>query len=174
MKRLILLAGLPGVGKTTISKGICERIVAQVVPIDKFKKPSVGEPQIDPPDLRWSYYQEALEEVFDLFNNGIHAIVMDEVFHVGTLRSKVENACATQGAKVIWIHVECPYELVEQRLKSNERKDHLLRTDTALRLHLEFKEIFDEFPAHSSNHIKVYNDGSLNLDELVQAIQKLA
>ena len=121
MKRLLLFAGLPGVGKSTISRGVSKKTGAEIVDIDDFKKtdvdPALVTSQIDPPELRWSYYQKALEHVFGLFEQGIS-------------------------------------------------------TDEGLKMHLLFKEIFEEFSTCSQNHIVVTNENDSIMDLLVENILK--
>jgi len=176
VKRLLLFAGLPGVGKSTISRGVSKKTGAEIVDIDDFKKtdvdPALVTSQIDPPELRWSYYQKALEHVFGLFEQGISTVIMNEVFHLSSLRTQLESLCARQQVQVLWIEIRCPYGIVERRLQSTRREGHILSTDEALKMHLLFKEIFEEFSTCSQNHIVVTNENDSIMDLLVENILK--
>lgn len=179
MKRLLLFAGLPGVGKTTISSKVSSRTGAKVIDLDDFKKtdvdPTLVKSQIDPPELRWSYYQKALEHVFSLFDQGIHTAIMDEVFHLDLLRAQLEVLCDEQGVQVLWVEVTCPYETVSRRLHSKKREGHILSTEEALKMHLMFVEIFVKFSSGTKNHIVVNNENVDDVDSLVESIlEKLA
>lgn len=174
MKRLLLFAGLPGVGKSTISRGVGQKTGAQIVDLDDFKKtdvdPILVKHEIDPPDLRWSYYNKALEYVFDRFDKGLDMAIMDEVFHLHSLRTQVESRCADRHVQAIWIEVQCPYDVVKKRLESNGRVGHILTTDEALNMYLRFQEIFEAFPAHGKNRIAVDNEGDADVDLIVRHI----
>lgn len=176
MKKLLLFAGLPGVGKTTISSGVSKKVGAKVVDLDDFKKtevdPILVKTQIDPPELRWAYYQKALEYVFGLFDQEVHTVIMDEVFHLDSLRTQMEALCEKQHVKILWVEVRCPYDVVAKRLQSTKREGHILSTEEALKMHRMFEEIFEEFSIHSQNHIVVNNENVSNVDLLVENILK--
>ena len=174
MKKLLLFAGLPGVGKSTISKEVSKKTGARIVDIDDFKKTNVDSTlvtkEIDPPELRWSYYQKALEYVFGLFDQGVSTVIMDEVFHLHSLRVQLEALCAKQHVHVVWIEVRCPYKTVEKRLQSTRREGHVLSTEEALRMHLMFKQVFETFSADGQNHIVVNNENDADTDILVKSV----
>ena len=173
MKKVIFFAGLPGVGKSTISKQVTKKTGAKIVDLDDFKKiyvdPALVTNQVDPPEVRWNYYQKAMEHVFDLFSQGIPMVVIDEVFHLSSLRLRLEALCAEQHVDVIWVEVRCAYDVVEQRLRSKGREGHILSTDEALSINRQFKEIFEEFSIGIQNHIVVNNEGD-EVDLLVKNI----
>jgi predicted kinase len=178
-KVLILLAGCPGVGKSTIANWLMKRLATQLVDIDDFKRidvdPSVVTHQIDPPELRWKYYSRALEHVYELFASGVSAVIMDEVFHVHELRQRLEKECKAKNIAVLWIEVTCPYEVVEARLKKQSRQGHILSTDEALQMHEEFKKLFDPFPQGKDNYACINNDTDTYIlaDEMIQVLEKI-
>lgn len=174
MNDLFLCAGLPGVGKSTISKAVSKKTGAKIVDIDDFKKtevdPALVKNQIDPPEQRWAYYQKALEHVFNLFDKGTPMVVMDEVFHLHSLRARLEILCRERNVRVLWIEVRCSYDTVEKRLQSTAREGHILSTEEALKMHILFTKIFEEFPACAENHIIVNNGAQVNADLLTDAV----
>lgn len=176
MKRLLLFAGLPGVGKSTISRKVSKEIGAHIVDIDDFKKisvdPALVTNQIDPPEQRWAYYQKAAEYVFRLFDQGTANVIMDEVFHLHSLRTQLEALCAKQQVQVLWVEIRCPYDIVRKRLQSTRREGHILSTEEALKMHLMFQEIFERFSPESQNHIVVSNEDGISMDLLVEDILK--
>jgi predicted kinase len=158
MERLILLAGLPGVGKSTIARGIASDEGAIVIDMDDFKRVAVASSlvtsQIDPPEVRWTYYQSALAHAFTLGGT----VIMDEVFHLDSLRTRLEQACRARGVQVRWIEVRCSYKVVERRLRAGARVGHILSTDEALRMYQLFQAIFEGFPEGKENYGVVNND----------------
>ncbi len=163
MKTLMLLAGLPGVGKSTISRHLREKIKdARVIDIDVFKAmivdPTLIGDQVDPPEIRWACYQLALNTAFGLFEYGLTStVIMDEVFHLASLRCKVEKLCAERGVNVLWVEVRSPHHVVKERLQ--QRKGHILSPEEALNIHQMFREIFEKFPDAHPGYIAVENDG---------------
>ncbi|MEI8103682.1 MAG: AAA family ATPase [Candidatus Moraniibacteriota bacterium] len=174
MKKLLLFTGLPGVGKSTISSEFSKKTSARIVELDDFKKtdinPTLVRSQIDPPELRWIYYQKALLYVFELFDQRLPMIIMDEVFHLHSLRTRLETLCMGQHVQVLWIEVRCPYEVVEKRLYSTRRDGHILSTEETLRMHLRFKAVFEEFSIRSQNHIIINNENINDIDLAIEAI----
>jgi predicted kinase len=176
MNTIILLAGLPGVGKSTISKLISERLGAKILDLDDFKKievdPTLVKSQIDPPSIRWAYYRKAIECAFSIFaKNDTSTIIIDEVFHLNELRREFETLCVKMGIRVFWVEVQCPYVLVEQRLKAHSREGHILSTEEALNMYLLFNEIFEKFSNNKRNHLIVNNvDGVEMLVENILSV----
>lgn len=176
MKKLFLFAGLPGVGKSTLSREMSKKIGAKIVDIDEFKKINVDSAliknQIDPPELRWFYYQKALEHAFGLFDQGILTVIMDEVFHLNSLRMQLESLCAERCVQALWVEVRCPYNTVKKRLQSTIREGHILSAEEALKMHILFKKIFEKFST-CQNHIVVNNKNNIDMDMLVENILKI-
>ncbi|MFH1457382.1 MAG: AAA family ATPase [Patescibacteria group bacterium] len=160
MKKIIFIAGLPGVGKSTIS-----RIIAgnngRIVDIDDFKKvvyknsPELDPTQLDPPEIRWAYYQLAVKHAMSMTAD---KVVIDETFHLQVLRGRLEDFCVKLGAEVEWVHVLCTSETVEKRLRAKARVGHILSTDDAIRMHHLFHGIFQRFPKGKKNLIVVDNN----------------
>jgi len=171
MKRIIFLAGLPAVGKSTLARKIAERECGLVLDIDEIKRemvdPSLVTSTIDPPEIRWKYYEKAVEKIFLLFEEGASIVIVDEVFHLQFLRKKVEDLCAERGARVLWIEVQCSYREVEKRLRASGRDGHILSTEEALKMYLLFEEIFEKFPVDKANHLVFENEGNFDADSLV-------
>jgi predicted kinase len=170
-KQLILFCGLPGSGKTTISRKLCEVIEAKLIDLDDFKKtdvdPTLVKSQIDPPEVRWGYYQKGLCEAVRLFASGVQNIVVDEVFHLAELRQRIEDFCHQQNILISWIEIRCPYDIVAQRLLSKPRAGHILSSEEALAMYRLFSDIFEPFIANSHRHIVIDN---VNPDEVNGAI----
>lgn len=159
MKTFVLIAGLPGVGKSTLSRKIARERNGVVLDLDDFKKlvvdPELVTTQIDPPQIRWAYYEKAITHAFSL---DAEVVVVDEVFHLHALRTKLEDLCRQNGVRVEWVEVRCAYPVVEKRLKGNGREGHILSTGEALKMYQLFSEIFEGFPEGKENHVVVDNN----------------
>ncbi len=155
MKELVLIAGVPGVGKSTLARRIASAKGGTVLDLDDFKRAAVASAlvtrQIDPPEVRWAYYQAALDHAFTLDGT----VIMDEVFHLDSLRKRLELACMARDVHVLWIEVRCPYAVVESRLRAGTRVGHILSTEEALSMYLRFQEIFEGFPEGKYNHVVI-------------------
>ncbi|QQR82186.1 ATP-binding protein [Candidatus Campbellbacteria bacterium] len=173
-KQLILFCGLPGSGKTTISRELCRITGGKLIDLDEFKKtdvdPLLVKSEIDPPEVRWTYYQKGLRAALALFATGTHTIIIDEVFHLAELRRKIANFCREQHITITWVEVRCPYDVVAQRLSSKPRIGHILSTEEALAMNRLFENIFEPFPTLSDGHIVVENTGSGRIEEVVVCI----
>lgn len=172
MKRVIFIAGLPGVGKSTFSRTIAKKVNGTILDIDEIKKeivdPNLVKSTIDPPEIRWRCYEKAAEKIALFFDQGVSTVVVDEVFHLHILRQNLENICVNNGVEVLWVEVKCPSMEIADRLRSSgERNGHILSTDETLRMNGLFHEIFEEFPAGKLNHITFINDGSCNMNDFV-------
>ncbi len=156
----MLFCGLPGSGKTTLSKEVCRVTSAHLIDLDDFKKvdvdPSSVTSEIDPPEVRWKYYQKGVCEAARLFDGGVKTIVLDEVFHLAELRERINVFCHAKGISTVWVEVKCPYDIVKERLLSKPRIGHILSTAEALAMYQMFTEIFEPFEP-CSQHIVINN-----------------
>ncbi|MGB0925110.1 MAG: AAA family ATPase [Minisyncoccia bacterium] len=168
---IVLVAGLPGVGKTSIANKIAEvysenelnplrididDIKREVVPMDQL---SSG---IDSDEVRGSYYKLATVRASNSLKGNFDVVIMEEVFHRKHLRKYIEKIAMNSNFKVLWVHVTCPYETVENRLVEKNRaiSGHILSTDTALRMNREFGKMFDSF---SENFITIKNTKKISI-----------
>lgn len=177
MKNLVLTSGLVGVGKSTIANAIAKAVGGMFVDVDDFKRVSVDakivSSEIDPPEIRWSYYTKALQHVVQIFGDGQYStVVMDEVFHLKELRHKLEVFCEGKQIKVLWVDVKSSYETVKRRFLAGGRDGHILSTDEALRMHLLFKEVFEEFSVED-DYICLHNDNDDGLPLLDEVIKRI-
>lgn len=173
MKKVICFSGLPGVGKSTIASLVAQKTRAVFLDLDEFKKkvvdPNTVSKTIDPPELRWQYYNLAILGAEILPHE---LIIIDEVFHVKELRNKFEVECEKKNMQVVWVEVTCPSDVIEMRL-ANPRPGHILSPEEAIQMNLMFSKIFEPFSL-VNNYTQISNDGSVSAEILAnKIIQKL-
>jgi predicted kinase len=147
-RNLILIAGLPGTGKTTIAKEFVRQMRAISFDIDDVKrrvvpKDAVTE-EIDPPEYRYKYYAETIRKLPELFaGSQNNTVIIDETFHLKDFREMWEEAARELNIRVLWIEVVCEEEAVKERLcVGKDRECHILG-DKAYPMYCLFKDAFD-------------------------------
>ena len=169
---MILMAGIGGVGKSTISARLAKELRAQIVHIDDFKRdvvdPAKMGNEIDPIEVRRLYYNKALEYAFGEFKKGAGVLIVEEVFHLAALRDEMRLACESEKVTALWVEVTCHYDIVKQRLQSNARSGHLLSTDEALGLHMLFAANFERF-SPGDDHVQ-FDNGTADVESEIQRV----
>ena len=85
-RHLILIAALPGAGKTTLAKELARQTGGVHFEIDEVKRVVVPcdrvVDEIDPPEYRYKYYAETIRKLPQLFAQGpFNIVIIDEIFH---------------------------------------------------------------------------------------------
>ena len=97
-------------------------------------------------------------------------MILDEVFHLNSLRNQLEGLCRENEVQALWIEIQCPSSVVEKRLRATKREGHILSTEEALKMHHQFREIFETFSNGHQNHIIVNNESDPCISSLVEEI----
>ncbi len=173
MKNVMCFSGLPGTGKSTISKIVVQKTGGILLDLDIYKRqvvdPNVVSNSIDPPEIRWQYYSLAIEGIKVLPHE---VIIVDEVFHLNYLRTKFENSCISNDMRIIWVEVICAMNVVKTRLET-PRPGHILSPSEAIAMNRMFAEIFEPFSGEMSNYIQLDNSGNENIDVLASQVLQL-
>jgi len=148
-RHLILLSGLPGVGKTTVAKEFALQTHGLHFDIDEIKRLVVPQDlvteDVDPPEYRFEYYSKAIHRLPSLFaKSPTQVVVIDETFHMRSFRQMWDEACKKLKVRVHWIEVVCCDKLVKERLYiGKDRETHILSADEAYSIHNLFKKAFE-------------------------------
>jgi gluconate kinase len=177
---VIFVAGLVGVGKSAIARSLADKLSIPYYCVDDVKK--VIYPQ-DPDfernirngipfkeETRLKVFQRVAGDFSGLAARHKH-LVVDESLHLKRPRQVLfdaANACFG-GYVIIWVKAD--EAVIEQRLKSKARKDHILTNP--LQMYRSFAKEFEEF---NEAHIVCENNGSIEeaTESLVSLIRGLA
>ena len=134
-KNLILVAGLPGSGKTTISKILEERLGGIHIELDEPKRkiiprevmlPCASEGRTSPYPLLRQVYQHACDELSRLVENSDEKpkfIIIDECFHSKEFRDMLCEAGESLGYNIWFVEVICSDEdIVKARLTGDQKR----------------------------------------------------
>jgi len=147
-KDLILIAGLPGVGKTTLARELVERTRAIHFEIDEVKRLVVPEDivtqEIDPPEYRYKYYAATIRRLPELFaRSSTQVVIIDETFHLEEFREMWNQAATELDIRLHWIEAVCREATVKERLcLGKDRECHILG-DEAFPMYLLFKKMYE-------------------------------
>ncbi len=148
-RNLILLSGLPGVGKTTVAKELARQTRGLHFDIDEIKRLVVPQDlvteDIDPPEYRFEYYSKTIRRLPSLFTKtAVQVVIIDETFHMQSFRQMWDEACKALDLRVHWIEAICDDKLVGERLRiGKDRENHILSPDEAFTIHRLFKKAFE-------------------------------
>jgi|GEM_PF-765822 len=177
---VIFVAGLVGVGKSALARRLAERLSIHYYAVDEVKK--VIYPQ-DPDferniregipfkeETRLKVFQKVVVDFSHLARTHKH-LVVDETLHLKKPRQVLLDAAKAYfgGYVIVWVRAD--EAVIEQRLRSKDRKDHIL-TDP-LKMYRSFAKEFERF---DESHIVCENNGSIEetTENVLSLIRNLA
>lgn len=152
MTRLVVVCGLPGVGKTTISREVVDRLDARLVRTDVVRKEILTEPRYTDAETRLVY-----EEAFDRARESLQAgtdVVLDGTFRDREYRIRALETAEEVDADFRLVRVVCDEDVVRRRIK--QRVDD--ESDADFEIHQMLRETFDRV---ALQHDRIDNSGTL-------------
>ena len=124
----MLVCGLPGVGKTSISKELAKLTNWVVLSTDKIRKELIPNPTYSKEERRLIYDVLVLIAKY-LHNAGINCI-LDATFNTENSRKEIKNKLNLSSQQVCVVECICPEDIVISRLKN--RKNDYSDADTSI------------------------------------------
>jgi predicted kinase len=146
---LVVVCGLPGVGKTTVAERIADHVDGEILRTDVIRKELFDEPAYTDAETE-AVYAELVERARDRVAGGT-AVVLDATFADARFRADVRETGERVADGFALVEVRCDEPVVERRI---ERRDGI--SDADFEVHLHFKELFDRI---ETDHVVVDNSG---------------
>lgn len=147
--QLVVVCGLPGVGKSTVAHTVAERLGAEVLRTDAVRKELFDDPQYTDAETD-AVYDELLLRARKRLQSA-EQVVLDATFKSRARRKDARELAADAEAAFHLIRVDCDADTVERRIAT---RDDI--SDADFDIHLEFKERFERI---EMDHIRIDNSG---------------
>lgn len=153
MKQLILIAGLPGTGKSTLAKALAERLSFVWVRSDDVRsslfgdatQPKEGEQKLYPAEQSALSYKAMALIARHVLQCG-KGVVLDATFNSEKHRKLARDTAAASGAGFHIVHCVCDEETVKRRMSQRLSKQNATGYKIAnFDLHLAMKKVFEPF-----------------------------
>lgn len=151
---IIIICGLPGVGKTTLAKNLAPRIDASVLSSDKIRKEMFPNPTYSTAELKIVY--DVMIVTAKYLNDMGKNCILDATFNREDSRVEVKKKLELDDKQFHIIECSCPEEIAISRLGS--RKDDY--SDATIQVYQKMKSIREPVIA---DHITV--DTTLSPEE---------
>ncbi len=137
---LVVLCGLPGVGKSTVATTLVDELGGTHLQSDEVRKELFEEPQYDPEEDA-ATYEELFDRAATALERGEH-VVLDATFSDSDKREAAADIAWRAGTEFRLLKVEADEAVVRERLA--ERSGDV--SDAGHRAYAEKKEAFDPVP----------------------------
>lgn len=134
---IVIICGLPGVGKTTFAKKLAPLINATILSTDKIRKELISSPTYEKDERRLIYDIMILLAKY-LYDSGTNCI-LDATFNREESRIEVKKKLGIQDKDSFVIECMCPENIIISRLK--ERKNDY--SDAGIEVYQKMKKIYE-------------------------------
>lgn len=149
---LVVVCGLPGTGKSTVSERVAGRLDAHLLRTDVVRKELFPDP-----DYTSAESQAVYDEILDRAASHLDAgddVVLDGTFRRASMRERAAGVAERCGADLRLVRVTCAESVVKRRIQ--ERVDDESDADFSI-----YKLLKDEFEPIERDHLVIDNSGSL-------------
>ncbi|MFB6105314.1 MAG: AAA family ATPase [Halobacteriaceae archaeon] len=147
---LVVVCGLPGVGKTTVGRHLAEAVDADLVRTDVVRKDLFPEPEYTQTEER-SVYDALLDRAADRLDRREN-VVLDGTFYRQPYRDRAAAVADDVDATFRLVYVTCREEVVRDRIADRDGDE----SDATFEIHQQYR---DQFHPVEREHVRVDNDG---------------
>ena len=137
MTIIIIICGLPGAGKTTLSKDLARLINAVILSTDKIRKEMFPRPTYSKQERRLVY--DILELIAKYLYNARVNCILDATFNTEYSRKKLKDRISIPDEQFCIVECTCPEHVIISRLK--DRKDDY--SDADITIYRRMKTIYE-------------------------------
>ena len=149
---LVVVCGLPGVGKTTVAEHAVDLLDAELLRTDVVRKELFPDPDYTDAE-QTAVYDELLSRARDRLADG-QSTVLDGTFHAREYRERALGVAESTDSDGYLLRVVGEQSTVEDRIV--EREDDA--SDADVRVHRHYRELFETV---EREHVEVDNSGDL-------------
>jgi aminoglycoside phosphotransferase family enzyme/predicted kinase len=160
---LIAVGGIMGSGKSTLSKGLCERLDIEMIRSDQVRKEMAGLPaeehifvdygsDIYSPEFTAKVYEEVVRRAVATANQG-KSVIIDASFKTRAQRELAAEAALEAKVRFVLLLCFCSEENIRKRLKEREDREGEISDG---RLEILSKQVKDFAPAESAPGVPTY------------------
>lgn len=160
---LIMVCGLPGTGKSFISKKIAEMTGAEWLSSDSIRK-RILEKRTYSEQEKNSVYEAMAKEAGKLLDQGKDVIV-DATFYLARYRNIIDRTAWKHGCKLYIIL--CTLDDLEVRKRMEKRKQEKNDSEADFRIYIKIKEGYEPL---KEEHLAL--DTALPLEEMISKITR--
>ena len=173
---LIVVAGLPGTGKSFIADKIAERIDARILRTDEIRKEITGIPPeenryeefgegIYDKEMGEKTYLEVIMRARDCLKGG-RSCIMDATFSERKYRDLAFDLAGELEIPFLIVECTCPEEVVIERINSR-MEDGKSISDATISI---YKKMKDHFEKIEEDEINVVVDTSGNIELMIETL----
>lgn len=146
---LVVVCGLPGVGKSTVAERVADRIDGERLRSDAVRKALFEEPSYTDAETA-TVYATLLDRARERVASGT-SVVLDATFADARFRADAREMGESFAGAFTLVEVVCKESVVKRRI---ERRDGI--SDADFEVHLQFKQAFDDI---ETDHVVIDNAG---------------
>ncbi|MFB6068913.1 MAG: AAA family ATPase [Halobacterium sp.] len=159
---LVVVCGLPGVGKTTVSEHARDALDGDLYRTDVVRKELFPDPDYTPEE-REAVYAELFERAAATLRDG-RSVVLDGTFKNREHRGQARRTAQAVGVPLSLVKVACDEDVVRERIRARTGD----ASDADFEVHQQYREEFDPI---AGPFARVDNSG--RLDETLAQVEAL-
>ncbi|WP_115864844.1 AAA family ATPase [Halorussus litoreus] len=156
---MVVVCGLPGVGKTTVAEDVAERVDGRLLRTDVVRKDLFPDPEYTDEESQ-RVYAELFERTRETIRNGKN-VVLDGTFREAENRERAVDLSESLDAGFRLVKVECAESVVRERIRRREND----ASDADFDVYTMYRDGFDPI---SADHVVV--DNSDGIEETTQQV----